>query len=92
MSDPAPAPRPGDIQIHVDPTLEYVYRDVVSIYAGPDEVIMEFGNRHRAIVGHVSIANRIVLSVANAYAMHQLLGKTLQEAQERLQAQLREQG
>ena len=56
-----------EIQVHVAPDLEYSYRDVANIYVGAGEVTIEFGNHHRSMPGHVTIANRIVLSVANAY-------------------------
>ncbi|MEW5725127.1 MAG: hypothetical protein AB1896_18585 [Thermodesulfobacteriota bacterium] len=88
MPDEQPEER---IQVHVSHDLEYVYRDVVNIFVGAGEVILEFGNRHRSMPEHVTISNRIVLSVAGAYDFHQRLGQTLQEAQAKLQQQLRSQ-
>jgi len=72
------------IQFHVPPELEYVYRDVFNVYAGTGDVVIEFGNHHRAMPEHASISNRIVMSVGNAY----LLVQTLQQALEKAQAQL----
>ena len=79
------------VQFHVAPELEYVYRDVFNVYVGAGDVIIEFGNLHRAMPGHASISNRIVMSVANAYNLHQTLQQALQAAQMQLQKNLQEQ-
>ncbi|MFA5904641.1 MAG: DUF3467 domain-containing protein [Desulfobacula sp.] len=81
---------PG-IQFHVPPELEYVYRDVFNVYAGPGDVIIEFGNHHRSMPEHASISNRIVMSVGNAYLLVQTLQQALQQAQAALQHSLRKQ-
>ena len=78
------------VQIHISPDLEYLYRDVVNIFVGSGDVVMEFGNTHRSIPGHhISISNRIVLSVSNAYDLHMRLGQVLQDAQQKLQESLK---
>ncbi len=82
--------QPG-IQFHVPPELEYVYRDVFNVYAGPGDVIIEFGNHHRSMPEHASISNRIVMSVGNAYVLVQTLQQALQQAQAALQHSLRKQ-
>jgi len=74
----------AQIRFHVPPELEYVYRDIFNVYAGPGDVTIEFGNHHKSMPEHASISNRIVMSVSNAY----LLTQTLQEALEKAQAQL----
>lgn len=79
----------SDVQFHVSPELDYVYRDVANIFVGAGDVVLEFGNHHRSMPGHVTISNRIVLSAANAYDLQQRLGKALQEAQQRLQENLK---
>ena len=80
------------IQVHIPPDLEYLYRDVVNIFVGAGDVVMEFGNTHRSIPGHhISISNRIVLSVPNAYDLHMRLGQVLQEAQLKMQQSLQAQ-
>jgi hypothetical protein len=79
------------IKFNVSPELEYVYRDVFNVYVGAGDVVIEFGNLHRAMPGHASICNRIVLSVANAYNLHQTLQQALQAAQMQLQKNLQEQ-
>ena len=80
-----------NIQFHVPPELEYVYRDVFNVYVGAGDVVIEFGNLHRAMPGHAGISNRIVLSVAGAYNLHQTLQQALQAAQLQLQKNLQEQ-
>ncbi len=79
------------IQFHVSPELDYAYRDVINIFVGAGDVILEFGNHHRSLPNHVTISNRIVLSVANAYDFQQRLQQALQEAHMRLQQQIRAQ-
>ena len=83
--------RKPNLQFHVSPDLEYVYRDVFNVYVGTGDVVIEFGNLHRAMPGRAAVKNRIVLSVANAYRLHQTLQQALQAAQERLQESLQEQ-
>jgi hypothetical protein len=80
-----------EVQFHVSPELEYAYRDVFNVYVGAGDVVIEFGNLHRAMPGHASISNRIVLSVANAYNLHQTLQQALQAAQMQIQKNLQEQ-
>lgn len=84
--DPDAAP---ELQVHVAADLDYLYRDMVSIYVGGSEVLLEFGNAHRALPGQVTIGNRIVLGLATAYDLQQRLQQTLQDAQRKLQAQMR---
>ena len=79
------------IKAHVPPELDYVYRDIFNVYVGAGDVVIEFGNLHRAIPGHATISNRIVMSVANAYNLHQTLQQALQAAQLQLQKNLQEQ-
>ena len=83
--------RKPNLQFHVSPDLEYVYRDVYNVYIGTGDVVIEFGNLHRSMPGRAAIKNRIVLSVANAYRLQQTLQQALQAAQERLQESLQEQ-
>ncbi|MDY6903506.1 MAG: hypothetical protein SWH61_02365 [Thermodesulfobacteriota bacterium] len=80
------------IQIHISPDLDYVYRDMINIFVGNGDVLFEFGNHHRSLPDHhVRITERIVLSVPNAYDLLQRLNKTLQDAQARLQEQIKAQ-
>ncbi len=82
-NDPQP-----EIQFNVSPELEYVYRDVFNVYVGAGDVVIEFGNLHRAMPGRATISNRIVMSVANAYNLHQTLQQALQAAQMQIQKNL----
>jgi Protein of unknown function (DUF3467) len=77
-----------DFQFHVSPDLEYVYRDVFNVYVGAGDVVIEFGNLHRSMPGHAAISNRVVMSVANAYNLHQTLQQALQAAQIQIQKNL----
>jgi len=85
QQDAAGQQQQQQLQVHVSPELDYSYRDFFSIYVGAEEVIIEFGNRHRAQSDRASIHNRIVLSVANAFRLQQGLGRSLQEARRRIQ-------
>lgn len=80
-----------NIQVHISPDLEYSYRDVYNIFVGPGEVVIEFGNRHRSAPNHVTISNRIVLSVANTYGFSQNLQQALKEAQTKAQQVINDQ-
>ena len=79
------------VQFHVPPELEYVYRDIFNVYAGAGDVVIEFGNHHRAMPEHATISNRIVMSVGNAYSLVQTLQQALQQAQAQLQHNLMKQ-
>ena len=80
-----------EIQFHVAPELEYVYRDVFNVYVGAGDVTIEFGNHHKPMPEHATISNRIVMSVGNAYTLIQTLQDALQKAQIKLHEQLQEQ-
>ena len=80
--------RGHDIQFHVLPELDYVYRDVFNVYAGIGDVTIEFGNHHKSMPTHASISNRIVMTTANAYLLVQTLQQALQQAQSALQHSL----
>jgi len=79
------------IQFHVPPDLEYVYRDIFNVYVGAGEVVVEMGIRHRSMPQHVSITNRVVMSVGSAYTLIQTLNQALAQAQQKLQESLRKQ-
>jgi hypothetical protein len=78
----------GNIQFHVSSELDYAYRDIFNVYVGSGDVLIEFGNQHRAMPEHATISNRIVMTVGNAYALIQTLQKTLQDAQIKLHEQM----
>lgn len=80
-----------NVQFHVPPDLEYVYRDVFNVYVGSGDVVIEFGNLHRSMPEHATIGNRIVMSVSNSYTLLQALQQALQEAQKKLHQQLQDQ-
>ncbi len=80
-----------NFQMHVSPDLDYSYRDVANIFVGAGDVVFEFGNLHRSMPGNITISNRIVLSMANAYDLQQKLGQVLQEAQKQMQEQFKQQ-
>jgi len=84
-------PQRPNVKFHVSPELEYVYRDVFNVYVGAGDVVIEFGNVHRAMPEHATISNRIVMSIASAYNLHQTLQQALQAAQLQLQRNLQEQ-
>ncbi len=79
-----------NIQFHVPQELDYVYRDFFNVFVGTGDVVIEFGNQHRSMPEHVSISNRIVLSLTNAYNLQQTLQKVLHEAQMQMQNSFKE--
>ncbi|MFT5217910.1 MAG: hypothetical protein ACI9LO_001073 [Planctomycetota bacterium] len=78
-----------NIQVHVPPELEYHYRDIVNVFVGAGDVVLEMGNFHRSIPNTATISNRVVLSVATAYELHNTLGQALANAQQQLQQNLK---
>jgi hypothetical protein len=87
-TDKSDASEKQTINVHVDPDLDYVYRDIANVFVGTGDVVLEFGNFHRSIPGNASISNRIVLSIPSAYDLHESLGKALAAAQQKLQQSL----
>ncbi|MFA9460254.1 hypothetical protein [Thiohalorhabdus methylotrophus] len=81
----------GGVQVHVPPDLDYVYRDAFEVFVGRGDVVLELANHHRGMPGHVTIGNRIVLSIPNAYHLQQKLQQALHEAQLQLQQSLQAQ-
>lgn len=73
------------IQFHVAPDVDYVFRDIFNVYVGAGEVTIEFGNRHRSMPEHATISNRIVMTVGNTYVLLQTLQQAIQQAQQNLQ-------
>lgn len=91
MSEQKDNSRDEDVQrikAHIPPDLDYLYRDVVNVFVGAGDVILEFGNIHRSMPGTATISNRIVLSVANAYELQNNLTQALAQAQQKLQQEL----
>ncbi len=73
------------IQFHVPQDIDYVYRDFFNIFVGTGDVVLEFGNQHRSMPEHITISNRIVLSMTSAYNLQKTLQQALQEAQMKMQ-------
>ena len=82
---------PNQVKIHVSPDLDYNYRDIVNIYVGNGDVVMEFGNLHRSMPGHVTISNRMVLTTAAAFELQAQLQNVLVQAQQQMQMQMQQQ-
>ena len=78
-------PAAQQLQLHVSPDLEYHYRDMFNVSVGLEEVILEFGNRHRTPPDRATISTRIVLSVSNAFRLQQALQQALANAQQQVQ-------
>ena len=74
------------IKVHIPPELEYAYRNFFNIYAGPEEVLIEFGNQHRSVPGTAAISDRIVLSYGNAHKLQNALTKMLEEVRKKFEA------
>jgi len=81
----------NQVKMHVSPDLDYNYRDIVNIYVGNGDVVLEMGNHHRAMPGNVTISNRIVVSTETAYQLQQQLQNVLMQAQQKMQEQLQAQ-
>ena len=84
---PGDQPDPQQLQLYVPPELDYSYRDMFSLFVGPEEVIIELGNRHRSAANRGTISNRIVLSVPNAFRLQQALAQSLTNMRDKITAQ-----
>lgn len=73
------------IKVNFANDLDYKYRDIVNIFVGRGDVVLEMGNVHRSVPNQGTISDRVVLSLASAYEFHTRLGKALQEAQVAMQ-------
>ena len=80
-----------NFQVHVSPELDYSYRDVFNVFVGTGDVVFEFGNQHRSMPEHITISNRIVLSVPSAYSFVNQLQQALHAAQVQLQQAMAQQ-
>lgn len=76
-----------EVKLHVPQDLDYSYRDMFNVYVGFEEVIIEFGNRHRSVENQVRIGDRIVLSLSNANRLQQALVRGLNELRQRVEEQ-----
>lgn len=79
--------REQELQLIISPDLEYCYRDIFSIFGGPGEVIIEFGNVHRSLPNQATISNRIVLSVPSALKLQDALQRTLNDLRRKMAGQ-----
>jgi len=77
-----------EIKYHVPADLEYCYRDVFNVFVRAGDVVIEFGNSYHGMPGHVSIKNRVVITVAGAYQLNHTLQQVLQAAQEKMKESL----
>jgi hypothetical protein len=99
-AQPAQAVSPGQaagtgeqqLKLFVAPDLEYHYRDFFSIHIGFEEVVLELGNRHRSTPDQVTVSNRVVFSIPNAFRLQQALSQGLLAAQQRMQQQMQQGG
>ena len=82
--DVAPASS-QQLQVHISPDLEYLYRDMFNVAVGLEEVILEFGNRHRTPPDRATISTRLVLSISNAFRLQQALQQALANVQQQVQ-------
>ncbi|MBF0352576.1 MAG: hypothetical protein HQM11_16205 [SAR324 cluster bacterium] len=80
------------VQIYLPPDMEYRYKDVFRIFVGVGDVVIEFGNQNRFVPDRVSISDRIVMSVPNAYKFINQLQHTLRVAEEQIKRHLKTQG
>lgn len=87
----SPSQGPQKIQVDFAEGVDYKYRDVLNIFVGRGDVVLELGNIHRSVPNQATISDRVVISMASAYDFHARLGQALKEAQERLQQEMRQQ-
>lgn len=77
------------IEVNFANDLDYKYRDIINVFVGRGDVVLEMGNIHRSVPGQGTISDRVVLTLANAYDFHARLGEALKEAQLALQHEMK---
>jgi hypothetical protein len=77
----------SQLQVHVNPELEYKYRDFFSVFVSNEDVVIEFGNRHRSMPNNVTVSDRIVLSIPNSIRFINGLQQSINQAREQIQKQ-----
>ena len=76
------------LTVNVAGNLDYSYRDVFNITAGPEDVVIELGNVNRSQSDQVTVFNRIVLSPGTAMRLAQGLQQSLNQMQEEMKKQM----
>ncbi|MGE4291513.1 MAG: DUF3467 domain-containing protein [Desulfovibrio sp.] len=82
------ASRPPRLQ--ADPDLEYIYYDAFNVFVGPEEVVLELGNRQRSQPEAGIVHQRVVLSPGTARRLAQTLTQGLQAMEEQVRTALAE--
>ncbi len=72
------------IKLHIDPEIEYKYRDLFNIHISAEDVVLEFGNIQRGVQEQGAIKDIIVLSPANAIRLQQALAQSIENMQQRI--------
>lgn len=73
------------LQIVVSHTADYRFRDFFTVVADTEKVILEFGNINRGVANQVVVADRTVMSLANAARLRDVLQRTLDELHKRVE-------
>ena len=72
------------IQLHMDPKIEFKYRDLFNLHVGAEDVVIEFGNILRNNNKQGAIKDVIVMSPANAIRLQQALTQSIKNIQDRI--------
>ena len=72
------------IKLHVDPEIEYKYRDLFNIHISTEDVILELGNIQRGGTAQGAIKDVIVMSPSTAIRLQQALAQSIGHMQEKM--------
>lgn len=72
------------IKLHIDPEIEYKYRDLFNIHISAEDVVIELGNIQRGATDQGAIKDIIVMSPANAIRLQQALTKSIETMQQKI--------
>ena len=72
------------IKLHIDPEIDYKYRDLFNIHISAEDVVFEFGNIQRGTTGQGAIKDVIVMSPANAIRLQQALSQSITNMQQKI--------
>ena len=74
------------LQLVVSQNADYRFRDFFTVVADTEKVVLEFGNVNRGVSNQVVVGDRIVMSIANTVRLRDVLQRTLDELQKRVEA------
>ncbi len=84
MTEKTPQNEEKKVRLHIDPEIEYKYRDLFNLHISAEDVVIEFGNIQRGAKNQGAIKDIIVMSPANAIRLQQALSQSIENMQQKI--------